>query len=48
MDAELDDSSVDDVTQSEDAILSQSRAMLPADGEQPKVWGVEDFAGLVL
>jgi len=34
MDAELDDSSVDDVVQCEDRIVSQSRAVLPAGSQE--------------
>jgi len=46
VDAEVDDSSVDDVTQTEDAILSLSRALLPADGTQLQDWvGVKRFEG---
>ena len=43
VDAELDESSVDDVVQCEDRIVSQSRALLP-DGSQDQIQsGVDDL-----
>ena len=47
MDAELDESSVDDVVQCEDRIVSQSRALLPA-GSQDQIQSGVDYLDKIL
>ena len=47
MDAELDESTVDDVVQCEDRIVSQSRALLPA-GSQDQIQSKGDNLGELL
>ena len=47
MDAELDESSVGDVTQCEDRIVSQSEALLPA-GSQDKIRSGVDYLDEIL